>query len=111
MLHQQNPRLGSAALDLFAALKCSHGRFTQAQLQRTAYGVMALVFASTTPLGIVIGLAIQTTYDAQSPMALGIAGVFDSISAGTPPFRVHRPVNAILAWFLAQHSISCCLPA
>lgn len=57
---------------------------------------MAFVFAATTPLGIVIGLAAQTTYDSESPRALAIAGIFDSISAGTPRFRSRLPVGARL---------------
>lgn len=72
----------------------SQGRFFQAQLQRLSYGVMAFVFASTTPLGIVIGLAIQTTYDAESPKALVLAGVFDSISSGMPLIRMRFAVSA-----------------
>ena len=73
-----------------------------------AYGVMAFIFASTTPLGIVIGLAIQTTYDAESPKALILAGVFDAISAGKP----HPPhalwCQCCSACFLASWCMPCC---
>ena len=70
-----------------------------------AYGVMAFVFASTTPLGIVIGLAIQTTYNAESPTALAVAGIFDSISSGTPHLRMHSSVNAACGILAGQHDL------
>ncbi|KAK9818907.1 hypothetical protein WJX81_002447 [Elliptochloris bilobata] len=83
------PRL-SVVQPLLIAL-CFHQAFEgfalgacllKAQMRRVAFSTMAAVFATTTPLGIVIGLAIQATYDPASPTALAVAGCFDSISAG-----------------------------
>jgi zinc transporter 1/2/3 len=44
--------------------------------------IMAFVFALTTPVGCVIGIAISRSYDANSVAALLTQGIFDSISAG-----------------------------
>ena len=63
---------------------------------------MAFVFASTTPLGIVIGLAIQTTYDAQSPKALILAGVFDAISSGKRPPSACIVVSMLFSMLFGQ---------
>lgn len=45
---------------------------------------MGAIFALSTPLGVAIGLGIQATYNEHSPNSLGVQGVFDSLSAGTP---------------------------
>ncbi|KAJ2956833.1 hypothetical protein NQZ79_g7366 [Umbelopsis isabellina] len=44
--------------------------------------IMAFVFALTTPIGCVIGIAISKSYDANSVSALLTQGIFDSVSAG-----------------------------
>lgn len=72
---------------------------------------MAFVFASTTPLGIVIGLAVQTTYDAQSPMALAIAGIFDSISSGEPHPPHAMCCQPYFGMLVGLHTLQCCLQA
>ena len=56
----------------------------QAQISRWSYIVMAAVFALSTPLGVAIGLGVQSTYSEKSPTALGVQGVFDSVAAGAP---------------------------
>ena len=56
----------------------------QAQISRWSYTVMGAIFALSTPLGVAIGLGIQATYHEHSPNSLGVQGVFDSLSAGTP---------------------------
>lgn len=43
---------------------------------------MSLFFSLTTPVGIIIGLAISNVYSESSPTALIVQGVFDSASAG-----------------------------
>ena len=43
---------------------------------------MSLFFSLTTPIGIVIGLAISSVYSESSPTALIVQGIFDSASAG-----------------------------
>lgn len=44
--------------------------------------MMALFFALTTPVGIIIGIAIASVYNENSPTALIVEGVLDSASAG-----------------------------
>lgn len=43
---------------------------------------MALFFSLTTPVGIVIGIGISSTYNENGPTALIVEGVFNSSSAG-----------------------------
>ena len=56
----------------------------QAGITKWSYVVMGVIFAFSTPLGIAIGLGVQSTYNAHSPTALAVEGIFDSISAGAP---------------------------
>jgi len=42
----------------------------------------ALLYGITTPLGIAVGLGIQTTYNPGSTTASIVSGVMDSLSAG-----------------------------
>ncbi|GJP30594.1 hypothetical protein CLOM_g4121 [Closterium sp. NIES-68] len=44
--------------------------------------IMGLLFALTTPLGVVIGLAIYSSYNPASKAALATEGAFNAISAG-----------------------------
>ena len=43
---------------------------------------LCAAFALTTPVGIAIGLAVGSAYNANSPAALGVEGTFNAISAG-----------------------------
>ena len=54
----------------------------QASFRSWAYAVMAFIFTITTPVGIAIGIGIQSTYNANSVTALVVSGVFDSVSTG-----------------------------
>ena len=51
---------------------------------------MGAIFALSTPLGIAIGLGVQSTYNEHSPTALAVEGIFDSISAGAGGACVRR---------------------
>lgn len=42
----------------------------------------ALAFALTLPLGVAVGLGVRNSYDANSPTALIVSGVFDAFSSG-----------------------------
>ncbi|KAH7105954.1 zinc-regulated transporter 2, partial [Auriculariales sp. MPI-PUGE-AT-0066] len=42
----------------------------------------AILFACTTPVGIAVGLGARKSYEPESPTALMVSGVFDSLSAG-----------------------------
>ena len=54
----------------------------QASFRSWAYAIMAFIFTITTPVGIAIGIGIQSTYNANSVTALVVSGVFDSVSTG-----------------------------
>ena len=58
------------------------GCIAQAGFRNSSALVMGFFFSVTTPLGIGIGMGIATTYNENSPRALIVQGVFDSISAG-----------------------------
>jgi len=49
---------------------------------RTSFLLMASFFSLTTPCGVALGLGIRSGYNDNSPTALAVSGVFDSISAG-----------------------------
>jgi zinc transporter 1/2/3 len=44
--------------------------------------LMSLAYGTTTPFGIAIGLGVRESYNPDSPTALIVQGVLDSISAG-----------------------------
>ncbi|KAA8521277.1 hypothetical protein F0562_011977 [Nyssa sinensis] len=58
------------------------GCISQAQFGTLHSTLMACFFAITTPAGIAIGMGISSFYNPDSPRALIIEGIFDSISAG-----------------------------
>ncbi|KAK9993262.1 hypothetical protein SO802_022965 [Lithocarpus litseifolius] len=58
------------------------GCITQAKFKSKAVAIMSLFFSLTTPVGIVIGLAISSVYSESSPTALIVQGLLDSASAG-----------------------------
>ncbi|KAK4278973.1 hypothetical protein QN277_016742 [Acacia crassicarpa] len=55
---------------------------TQAKFNNKTIAVMALFFALTTPLGIVLGIGITNGYDENSPNALIVEGIFNAASSG-----------------------------
>ncbi|KAG0564552.1 hypothetical protein KC19_8G119900 [Ceratodon purpureus] len=61
---------------------------------------MGFTFAITTSLGIAIGMGISTTYNENSPTALMVIGIFDSISAGILVYMAL--VDLIAADFLSK---------
>lgn len=65
---------------------------------------MACFFALTTPLGIAVGTGISSIYNPNSPRALVIEGIFDSISAGILVYMAL--VDLIAADFLSKR-MSC----
>ncbi|KAJ7560314.1 hypothetical protein O6H91_04G123900 [Diphasiastrum complanatum] len=58
------------------------GSIAQAGFRNLSAAVMAFFFCVTTPGGIAIGIAISSVYNENSPKALTIEGIFDSLSAG-----------------------------
>ncbi|KAG0615571.1 hypothetical protein M758_5G052000 [Ceratodon purpureus] len=76
------------------------GCIAQAGFRNMTALVMGFFFAITTPLGIAIGMGISTTYNENSPKALIVQGVFDSISAGILVYMAL--VDLIAADFLSK---------
>jgi solute carrier family 39 (zinc transporter), member 1/2/3 len=69
---------------------------------------MAIFFATTTPAGIGCGAAVASFYNANSPTALIIEGILDSISAGILIYMAL--VDLIAADFLSHKaSYSMCV--
>lgn len=62
--------------------------------------VMACFFAITTPIGVGIGIGISSFYNPNSPRALVIEGILDSISAGILVYMAL--VDLIAAEFLSK---------
>lgn len=86
--------------------------------------LMAFFFAITTPLGVGIGAGIASSYNANSPRALVLEGLLDSISAGiliymalvdliandflnrSMKYNVHLQVTSYACLFLGACSMS-----
>ncbi|CAN6483642.1 unnamed protein product [Victoria cruziana] len=58
------------------------GCIVQTKFKSKATAIMALFFSLPTPVGIVIGTGISSTYNENGPTALIVEGVFNSSSAG-----------------------------
>ncbi|KAI5061792.1 hypothetical protein GOP47_0022331 [Adiantum capillus-veneris] len=72
----------------------------QAGFKTRASMLMAFFFSITTPLGIGIGMGIASTYNENSPTALIVQGVFDSMSTGILLYMAL--VDLIAADFLSK---------
>lgn len=72
----------------------------QAQFATLPATLMSCFFAITTPLGISIGAGISSFYNPNSPRALVVEGVLDSISAGILVYMAM--VDLIAADFLSK---------
>ena len=60
----------------------------QASFRSWAYALMAFIFTITTPVGVAIGIGIQSSYNPNSLNALVVSGVFDSVSTGERASRL-----------------------
>jgi len=76
----------------------------QAQFKNLSATLMACFFAITTPMGIAVGAGISSVYNANSPRALVVEGILDSISAGILIYMAL--VDLIAADFLSRR-MSC----
>lgn len=76
------------------------GCISQAQLKKLSTMLMAFFFAVTTPAGIGMGTGIASFYNSNSPRALVVEGVLDSISAGILVYMAL--VDLIAADFLSK---------
>ncbi|VFQ82291.1 unnamed protein product [Cuscuta campestris] len=80
------------------------GCISQAQFRTLRVTLMAMFFAITTPLGIAAGLLLSSFYNPNSPRAMVVEGIFDSISAGILVYMAL--VDLIAADFLSK-KMSC----
>lgn len=80
------------------------GCISQAQFKNLRATLMACFFAITTPMGIAVGAGISSIYNANSPRALVVEGILDSVSAGILIYMAL--VDLIAADFLSRR-MSC----
>lgn len=77
----------------------------QARFNNFISFLMTFFFAVTTPAGIILGMGIASFYNSNSPMALVVEGILDSLSAGILIYMAL--VDLIAADFLGQKMSSC----
>ncbi|XP_039006420.1 zinc transporter 8-like [Hibiscus syriacus] len=58
------------------------GCISQAKFKSRAIAMMVVLFSLTTPTGIAIGMGVSKVYNENSPKALVVEGIFNSLSAG-----------------------------
>uniref|UniRef100_A0ACD6AHN0 Uncharacterized protein n=1 Tax=Avena sativa TaxID=4498 RepID=A0ACD6AHN0_AVESA len=80
------------------------GCISEAQFKNFSALLMAFFFAITTPAGITVGAGIASFYDPNSPRALVVEGILDSMSAGILIYMAL--VDLIAADFLSRR-MSC----
>ncbi|XP_051151286.1 zinc transporter 4, chloroplastic-like [Andrographis paniculata] len=98
------PLVGALAFHQFFEGFALGGCISQAKLRTLHATIMACFFALTTPLGIAVGISVSSIYNANSPRALIVEGVFDSISSGILVYMAL--VDLIAADFLSKR-MSC----
>ncbi|XP_010262122.1 PREDICTED: zinc transporter 4, chloroplastic isoform X2 [Nelumbo nucifera] len=76
------------------------GCISQARFKWASAMMMACFFAITTPVGIGIGTGVASFYNPNSPRALAIEGILDSVSAGILVYMAL--VDLIAADFLSK---------
>lgn len=76
----------------------------QAQFRNIAAIGMACFFAITTPTGIAVGASIASFYDSNSPRALVVEGLLDSVSAG---ILIYMALVDLIAADFLSHRMSC----
>ncbi|KAG0204838.1 hypothetical protein BGX33_008259 [Mortierella sp. NVP41] len=87
---QRSREIGTYILELGIALHSFFegialgGRIASLEFKRTSVRpwLLSAWFAVSTPVGIAIGIGIQSTYEAESVTSLIVQGVFDACSAG-----------------------------
>ncbi|XP_044956467.1 zinc transporter 10-like [Hordeum vulgare subsp. vulgare] len=80
------------------------GCISEAQFKSFSALLMAFFFAITTPVGITVGAGIASFYNANSPRALVVEGILDSVSSGILIYMAL--VDLIAADFLSR-KMSC----
>ncbi|XP_075508261.1 zinc transporter 4, chloroplastic-like [Primulina tabacum] len=98
------PLIGALSFHQFFEGFALGGCISQARFRTLHSTIMACFFALTTPIGISVGIGISSIYNSDSPRALVIEGIFDSISAGILVYMAL--VDLIAADFLSK-KMSC----
>ncbi|XP_072959974.1 zinc transporter 7-like [Typha angustifolia] len=80
------------------------GCISQAQFKNLRAVLMAAFFAVTTPTGIAVGAAVASFYNANSPRALVVEGLLDSVSAG---ILIYMALVDLIAADFLNTSLSC----
>jgi zinc transporter 1/2/3 len=76
----------------------------QAQLKNFSALLMAFFFAITTPAGITVGAGIVSFYNPNSPRALVVEGILDSMSAG---ILIYMALVGLIAADFLSRRMSC----
>lgn len=98
------PLIGALSFHQFFEGFALGGCISQAQFSTVHSTMMACFFAITTPVGIAVGTGLASFYNPNSPRALVIEGIFDSVSAGILVYM--SLVDLIAADFLSKR-MSC----
>ncbi|XP_017240037.1 zinc transporter 4, chloroplastic [Daucus carota subsp. sativus] len=98
------PLIGALAFHQFFEGFALGGCISQAQFSTFHSSMMACFFAITTPVGIAAGTGLASFYNPNSPRALVVEGIFDSVSAGILIYM--SLVDLIAADFLSKR-MSC----
>ncbi|KAL8107286.1 zinc transporter 4, chloroplastic-like isoform X2 [Apium graveolens] len=98
------PLIGALAFHQFFEGFALGGCISQAQFSTFHSTMMACFFAITTPVGIAAGTGLASFYNPNSPRALVVEGIFDSVSAGILIYM--SLVDLIAADFLSKR-MSC----
>ncbi|KAI3468129.1 hypothetical protein Pfo_024792 [Paulownia fortunei] len=98
------PLIGALSFHQFFEGFALGGCISQAKFRSLHSTLMACFFALTTPMGIAVGIGISSVYNANSPRALIVEGILDSISAGILVYMAL--VDLIAADFLSKR-MSC----
>lgn len=94
------PLLGALSFHQFFEGFALGGCISQAKFGSAHSMVMACFFAVTAPIGVGIGTGISKSYNPNSPRALAVEGILDSISAGILIYMAL--VDLIAADFLSK---------
>ncbi|KAI3501671.1 hypothetical protein L1887_29624 [Cichorium endivia] len=97
------PLLGALCFHQFFEGFALGGCISEARFGILRSTVMACFFAITTPIGVGIGIGISSFYNPNSPGALVIEGILDSISAGILVYMAL--VDLIAAEFLSKRMV------
>nr|XP_017230985.1 PREDICTED: zinc transporter 4, chloroplastic isoform X2 [Daucus carota subsp. sativus] len=98
------PLIGALSFHQFFEGFALGGCISQAQFSTFHSTMMACFFAITTPVGIAAGTGLASFYNPNSPRAMVVEGIFDSVSAGILVYM--SLVDLIAADFLSKR-MSC----